>query len=982
MELNAGFLPVFLRNSSSICALLFDSYGSIHEVNERFFHAYGYGGDTVLDPEAIFHPEDIFLLNEAVQGRLEEKTGSIHQILRLFSKSHIAYGIGTWEFSYFESLGFTGVLAISGSGFRPYIEPKSYALGESQGQKTNPGGLLLLDRDFRIVDSRGFNSFVFGFGSGTLLGEKLHHIIPPADLERFEAYLLELDRGGSIFELYDPFASRWMGLFVEDTGEGYRLLVKDITLLVYQRLIKDLQHLFFRSSFGGKDLRQVLQDLGGKMQRVFPGMVPATLFCLGLKEREFEVMAEYALKEALGALPAERFMELVPVKDVREIRRNIQVIDNIGEEAYLAEVLRESGLNFSSLWAFPFCDQSGHCLGIFFMFFKNPVKASVEELEFLIQVSETFQLLLDFLATKKSLDASEKDFQLLVENSQNLIYKVSSEGEVVFVSPRWQEETGFATHEIVGRQFLSFIHPEDVAQIYLNIQKAMEGDGKIRRLEARILRRNGEQVWFKFKGKVLLDEEGKLKEVMGTAANIHDLKTLADQLKGERDFFRKIIDHLPIILAVKDREGIFQLGNQTLADYYGISVSDIEGKKDGDFAHVPEEAERFRRDDLTVFESKQPILIEEEPISLSNRETRWLKTNKVPLLDESGEVKQVLVLAEDITEIKAAKDELWKKDQLLSSVMATQQELLCRFLPDTTLLFVNEAFSRTFGVPAEDLVGLKISDISPADLSDELIQLLANINQENPNHTHLFLVGLKEGREAWQEWSYTGVFDGQGQMLEVQATGREVTDRILAEKALRESESLFRSVFESNAYPIWLISKSSGKVVDVNRTFLEQYGYAKDQVVGKDHKGFFPDSELLQERDACLGDNKRFLGLLQLHASDGQLKDTEVFASVIGRNDEELIFEILLDMTESLRQQRKAERQDKVLDDIAWVQSHVVRAPLAKILGICNLIKSEELGREELRYWLSQLYKVSLDMDEAIRDVAKLTDKAKQEREV
>ena len=983
MECGTSLFPGFLRDSGSICALLFNSSGMIVSANDFFLKLYGYDSVSGVEQKLIFHSEDIPVLNEALIDCKRIGSGSSSRILRLFSLSHSTYGIGPWEFSPYESIGFTGVLAVSGSGFRPYIAPKDFSdslIHDENLQIKNQLSLLILDKDFWIEEIRGITFSIFGLSPDTLIGKKLDAIIPPSDLQRFEAFLQ--DEEVSAFELYDFHVSRWIGLFVERTFEGYRMLVRDITLSVHQRLVKELKQLFLRSSFVGVDFREVILELRLKMQAVFPEMNPVALFCQDFEEKKFEVLADLDLNETLADVSADYFMDLVPVRDIRDIKKNVRVIEDLSEEGYLSGILNSGGQSFKSLWAFPFCEQSGHCLGIFLMFFKNPVRASAEELDFLIQVNETFHILLDFLATKKNLLSTEKDFQLLVENSQNLIFKVSSEGEVVFVSPRWEDELQYSKHEIIGRQFLSFIHPGDIEKVYGQIKQAMEGEGKIHDLEARILRKDGGQIWFKFKVKLILDGQGKLKEVMGTAANIHHLKTLADQLRVERDFFRMVIDHLPIILAVKDRGGFFQLGNQTLADYYGISVLDFEGKKDEDFAQVAEEAENFRKDDLAVFESKQSILIEEEPISLANKERRWLKTRKIPLLDDTGEVKQVLVLAEDITEVKAAKDELWKKDQLLSSVMATQQEMLCRFLPDTTLLFVNEAFSRTFGVPVEELVGLRILDISPADLSTEVIELLSKINQENPHYTQLYLIGLKEGREAWQEWSYTGVFDGQGQMLEVQATGREVTDRILAEKALRESEALFRSVFEGNAYPIWLVSKSSGKVVDVNPTFLEQYGYAKDLVVGKDHKGFFSDSLLLQERDKCLKGNKRFFGHLQLIAADGQLKDTEAFASVIGRNDEELIFEILLDMTESLRQQRKAERQDKVLDDIAWVQSHVVRAPLAKILGICNLIKSEELGQDELNYWLSQLYKVSLEMDKAIRDVAKLTDKAKREREV
>lgn len=68
---------------------------------------------------------------------------------------------------------------------------------------------------------------------------------------------------------------------------------------------------------------------------------------------------------------------------------------------------------------------------------------------------------------------------------------------------------------------------------------------------------------------------------------------------------------------------------------------------------------------------------------------------------------------------------------------------------------------------------------------------------------------------------------------------------------------------------------------------------------------------------------------------------------------------------------RQIENQNMKLKNIAWTQSHVVRAPLAKLLGIINLIETFNGDYKDLPFWLTQLKIASNEMDEIVRDISK-----------
>lgn len=66
---------------------------------------------------------------------------------------------------------------------------------------------------------------------------------------------------------------------------------------------------------------------------------------------------------------------------------------------------------------------------------------------------------------------------------------------------------------------------------------------------------------------------------------------------------------------------------------------------------------------------------------------------------------------------------------------------------------------------------------------------------------------------------------------------------------------------------------------------------------------------------------------------------------------------------------RHIEAQNEKLKNIAWTQSHIVRAPLSRILGIIDLIDNQKNTKEEILFWLKQLKISSMEMDEVVKKI-------------
>ncbi len=163
------------------------------------------------------------------------------------------------------------------------------------------------------------------------------------------------------------------------------------------------------------------------------------------------------------------------------------------------------------------------------------------------------------------------------------------------------------------------------------------------------------------------------------------------------------------------------------------------------------------------------------------------------LYTAEGLVAGLFGVQNDITERKEYEAEINRARQRLESIVKTQREMICRFLPDTTLTFVNEAYCRLFGKPEAELIGTPFLDLVPQKDHDPIRRSLAALGPGNPVQTYIHQSIGKDGELVWQEWTDHVVLDGQNRVIELQATGRDITEQKEFEEQLRQANAELRS---------------------------------------------------------------------------------------------------------------------------------------------------------------------------------------------
>jgi len=153
-----------------------------------------------------------------------------------------------------------------------------------------------------------------------------------------------------------------------------------------------------------------------------------------------------------------------------------------------------------------------------------------------------------------------------------------------------------------------------------------------------------------------------------------------------------------------------------------------------------------------------------------------------------GESESAVIAIHDVTESELNHAALRATEAQYRAVVESQFELICRFLPDTTLTFVNDAYCRAFGRTRDELIGMKFIELMPEETRafalDHVRSLETSFRQAITEHE---VLGA-DGTIRWQQWEDHAIRDADGAIVEFQSIGRDITDRKRTERKLRESQ--------------------------------------------------------------------------------------------------------------------------------------------------------------------------------------------------
>ena len=309
-------------------------------------------------------------------------------------------------------------------------------------------------------------------------------------------------------------------------------------------------------------------------------------------------------------------------------------------------------------------------------------------------------------------------------------------------------------------------------------------------------------------------------------------QTEANQKESE-ERLRTLINATPDVICFKDGEGRWQDSNQANVKFIELEGVDYQGKTDEELSKFTE----FYRDALQTCKETDEQAWEqgtthrvEEVVHRPDGTTRILDMIKVPLFNDEGQRKALVVLGRDITERIQAEEVIRAREAQYRDLVQTANCIILRWDTQGNVLFLNEYGQRLFGFTETEIIGKNVigtivpsTETSGRDLEALMIDICQfpekYILNENENI-------CKDGRRVWIVWANKPIIDSQGNLVEILSVGTDATERKRVQIDLEKSLSLQQATFESIQEGILAVN-CNGTIISYNQRFLKMWSISQ-----------------------------------------------------------------------------------------------------------------------------------------------------------
>ena len=477
--------------------------------------------------------------------------------------------------------------------------------------------------------------------------------------------------------------------------------------------------------------------------------------------------------------------------------------------------------------------------------------------------------------TEEMLQKSEEKYRNLVERLNDVIYEITDESIVTYVSPAIERIVGYTPLELIGRSIFEFMHHDDIHRI----KRALSNLGKrdIPYQEYRYLTKNGSIVWVRTSTTPIY-EDGRMIGGTGSLTDITERK-LAEEKILKLNRLYSVISHVSqIIIHVRDKSelmnevcriaiefGEFRMAWIGLIDEKTKTVKPvaIQGFEEGylsiirqiSMSDVPEgrgptgKAIRFgdhfvcndiETDSLIApwrsealkrgYRSSIALPLKQSgkiigSFSLYSSKPNFFDQEEVRLLDEF--VNEISFAFETIElEIERRKAE----EQLRKLSLAVEQSPVSIVIADLegNIEYANPKASSTTGYSFNELIGKNPRVLKSGETPDgEYQKLWEDITSGQVWHG-IFHNKRKNGELYWESSTISPIVDYKGKITQFLAVKEDITKQKLAEQEILK----FRTIADQANYGT-AITSLDGNLLYINDTFARMHGYEPNDLLGK-----------------------------------------------------------------------------------------------------------------------------------------------------
>jgi len=457
--------------------------------------------------------------------------------------------------------------------------------------------------------------------------------------------------------------------------------------------------------------------------------------------------------------------------------------------------------------------------------------------------------------------------------------------------------------------------------------------------------------------------------ILSIHRDITDQKRTARKLQEKKAEFEAIFRSIPDAVVFANNEGAIEMVNPAFSSVFGYAADAVQGEP-LDLLQPRRNQTMANRCTAIAEEAPDEPASEELPFLRKSGKRFWGRAVMLPVTDADDELLGFLGIIRDVTEQRAAQEQLRTSEQKLSLHVRRSPLAFIEWTADGRVNAWNPAAEDMFGYTAEEAQGRSMNElILPDDIVDDVADIWTALLQQDGGTYNINQNRTKSGETITCEWHNTPLIDDRGHVMGVATLARDITEQQRMAEELRASEERYRSVVNSVKEVIFQ-TDLQGRWVFLNSAWEDITGYSIEESLGTPFYTYMhPDDR--EKSQACIepllnGTEEDVRYTVRYLSRGGEVRWVEVFTQIQTDADGFIsgIAGTCTDVTERLKAEQalrdyaqeleaaktEAEAATRAKSEFLANMSHEIRTPLNGIVGMTSLLQDTPLAPEQAEF--------------------------------
>lgn len=543
----------------------------------------------------------------------------------------------------------------------------------------------------------------------------------------------------------------------------------------------------------------------------------------------------------------------------------------------------------------------------------------------------------------EELQRREARFRALIENSLDIITIIQEDGVIRYQSPSVERILGYEQDGLVGATAFNRVHPDDLSDVQRAFETLVEKPGFMTSLEFRFRHKDGSWCTLESISKNLLDDP-VVEGIVVNSRDITDRRKAEEALRKSEERYRALAESSEVGIWHITEDGYTIYVNDAMCALLEIEgPEELAGKTfhefftDDSLTTIEHELTKRRRGIASTYEAeiegkydqKRNVLISGAPVSTSN-----------------DGVSSFIATFIDITKRVKATKRLKQSEMRLAEAQRLARLGSWEWDIETDTVTWSDELYRIYGLDRETF-GATYEGF------------LERVHEDDREHVDTIVQGAIEKHEGFRfehrivrPDGEVRIVQGRGEVIvdesdhleKMIGTAQDITERVQAEEARRESEARFRTIFDQSAIGISMVGLE-GQIVEANPALCEILGYDRSELQGMTFGDVTHSADLAANRqrfdELVAGNRDRYQLEKRYIHKDGSVICARVTVSLVRDKKGQPSFSISMveDITERKEMEAELdETQHKLVEGREAERTHLARelhdGPIQDLQGI------------------------------------------------